>query len=139
LVRVRLRRRRRLRLRLRLRRRRRRRRRRRLRLRLRLRARVFEALLGLAAEAAPAADRAQVGLELVAVEVGAAEDEALRHLQPLGEPQQHARLEPLGRLREALPRPRARRARVAAVHAVGGHRQHRLDPRGVGCGIDGEQ
>ena len=52
---------------------------------MRVRVRVHEALLRLAAEAAPAADRAQILLEMVAVQVGAAEDEALRHLQPLGE------------------------------------------------------
>ena len=54
-------------------------------MRVRVRVRVREARPRLATEASPAADRAQVLLEMVAVQVGAAEDEALRHLQPLGE------------------------------------------------------
>ncbi len=86
-----------------------------MRVRVRVRVRVREARPRLATEAAPAADRAQILLELVAVQVGAAEDEALRHLQPLGELEQQQRLEPLGRLGEALPRLRCRRARLVRV------------------------
>ena len=48
-----------------------------------LRVGVLAALLGLAAEAAAAAEGREVALEIVAVEVGAAEDNGLLHLERL--------------------------------------------------------
>ena len=86
----------------------------------------------LAFKSTPAAELVQELLEVVAVEVGPAKDEALLHVVLVDEPLQHARLEALDRLGPRLAGGRVGPGgvivlvRVVRVRARGG-----LEPRAV--------
>ena len=57
--------------------------------------RVLNALREHTFEGAPATRRIQEGFKVVTIEVGATEDDGLRHLEPLDHPEQHVWLEAL--------------------------------------------
>mmetsp|Transcript_70765 Transcript_70765/g.188913 ORF Transcript_70765/g.188913 Transcript_70765/m.188913 type:complete len:412 (-) Transcript_70765:863-2098(-) len=99
---------------------------------------VLAALLGLAAEGAAAAQRVEVALQVVAVEVGAAEDDGMLHAQLVHELDEGGELEALDAFGAAegagVGRPQLAGALVGKVHLVGGVGVHGA-PRGVGHGV----
>ena len=87
------------------------------------RIRVLLALLGLSTEPAAPSKGVEVPLQIVAVEIRAAKDETVVHLEALYEPDQRREFEPLDALRPAewvgVPRLHLALPHVCHVHLIG--------------------